>query len=64
MPLRPGFFLVLLIIRVLVVPALFAVHIHEIRDAEATWEQVRLHKRRSGFTDEITPQEAILVGNA
>lgn len=63
MSVRFSILMLLLIIRVLFAPAWFAMHIHEVRNPDATWEHVRLHKRRSGFTDDVTHEDATFVVN-
>lgn len=55
--------MLLLFIRVIVAPAWVAAHIREARNPETTFEQVRLHKRRSSFLDDAAAV-AVLINES
>lgn len=61
MRLRIVSFFLLIVFRVFLVPAWYAWHIGEIKDASETFEHIRLKKRRSSHLEENIPFAGILL---
>lgn len=59
---RPRFtiLLTLIFIRVFLTPLWYTYNINHLQNPATLFEQVRLHKRRSGFTDDAGQCEAII----